>query len=351
MKVLHCPTNVGSHPAMLAWAERRLGLESRCLSFHPSSFVSGEDTSIALRGGPLRKELTRLGAFLGNLGHDVYHFNFGRSFFLYPPALSFLDAWDLPLLRALGKRIVVTYQGCDARQRGKAAARFTTCACGQPACGLPRCDAAWNRQKAELIGRFERHADHIFSLNPDLMHDLPARTEFMPYASVDLDDWTRLPPQPGRVITVLHAPSDALTKGSERIEAALERVLRGRADVRYLRVRGVPRAELRGLLGEADLVVDQALIGWYGGLAVEAMALGKAVACYLREDDLGFIPPDMRRELPVLRLEPDDMAASLAAMLHSREALLAAGERGRAFVRRWHDPARLAARARETYQR
>jgi len=351
MKVLHCPTNVGSHPAMLAWAERRLGLDSRCLSFHPSAFVSGEDRSVSLRGGPMRKELTRLATFLGNLGHDVYHFNFGRSFFLYPPALSFLDGWDLPLLKAMGKRIVVTYQGCDARQRAKAADRFEICACSQPACGLPRCEEAWNRQKAALIARFDHFADHIFALNPDLMHDLPARAEFMPYASVDLAEWTPVAPVARSTIKVVHAPSDELTKGSRAIEQAVEEVMRGRGDVEYVRVRGLPRAQLRAVLEDADLVVDQALIGWYGGLAVEAMALGKAVACYLREEDLGFLPDEMRAELPVLRLVPGDLAGSLSTFLRDRESLAEAGQRGREFVCRWHDPTRLAGRTRSVYGR
>jgi hypothetical protein len=38
--------------------------------------------------------------------------------------------------------------------------------------------------------------------------------------------------------------------------------------------------------------------GWYGGLAVELMALGKPVLAYIREEDLSFVDPQMRYELP-----------------------------------------------------
>src|SRR6058998_2007963 len=52
----------------------------------------------------------------------------------------------------------------------------------------------------------------------------------------------------------------------------------------------------QGLSETADLLVDQLLTGWYGAVAVEMMALGKPVVCYLREDDLKFIDSRMRAD-------------------------------------------------------
>ena len=33
---------------------------------------------------------------------------------------------------------------------------------------------------------------------------------------------------------------------------------------------------------EADIVIDQVLIGWYGGFGVEVMKMGKPLAVYIR---------------------------------------------------------------------
>ena len=90
---------------------------------------------------------------------------------------------------------------------------------------------------------------------------------------------------------------------------------------------------------------------WYGGLAVEAMALGKPVVCYVREDDLGFLPTGMRDELPLIRADPTSLAAVLRDWLTGpRERLHEAGDRGRAYVERWHDPLRIAARLKADYE-
>ena len=98
------------------------------------------------------------------------------------------------------------------------------------------------------------------------------------------------------------------------------------------------------------LLVDQLLAGWYGGLAVEVMALGKPVMCYLREEDLGFIPRQMREELPIIRVTPATLEERLREYLTRRRADLAdLGERSREFVERHHDPLQVAARLRSDY--
>ena len=50
-------------------------------------------------------------------------------------------------------------------------------------------------------------------------------------------------------------------------------------------IEGVPRANVLERLARADVVVDQLVLGWYGGLAVEAMALGRPVLGKICEDE------------------------------------------------------------------
>ena len=65
-----------------------------------------------------------------------------------------------------------------------------------------------------------------------------------------------------------------------------------------------PHAEAMKLYAQADLVIDQLLAGWYGGFAVETMAMGKPVVCYIRAEDLQFVPPAMVAELPLIPARP-----------------------------------------------
>ena len=102
---------------------------------------------------------------------------------------------------------------------------------------------------------------------------------------------------------------------------------------------------MRGCREFFDVVVDQLFAGWYGGLAVEAMALGKPVIAYLREEDLHFIPTAMREDLPIIRSEPDVIYQTLEGVLTMpRLELLDLAKRSRAYVEKWHDPVEIAKR-------
>ena len=73
-----------------------------------------------------------------------------------------------------------------------------------------------------------------------------------------------------------------------------------RLDFEFILIEGLSHSEARHLYQTADLLVDQLFVGWYGGLAVECMALGKPVICYIREEDLAFLPAQMRQDLPII---------------------------------------------------
>jgi glycosyltransferase involved in cell wall biosynthesis len=50
----------------------------------------------------------------------------------------------------------------------------------------------------------------------------------------------------------------------------------------------------------------------------------------------------MRAELPVMRLDPSNLAADLEAIFSRREEWAAIGAQSRRYVERWHDPDRIA---------
>ena len=75
------------------------------------------------------------------------------------------------------------------------------------------------------------------------------------------------------------------------------------------------------------------------------MALGKPVIAYIREDDLDFIPTQMREQLPIVRADPDSIESVLESiLLMEREELNDLGLRSRAFVEQWHNPTIIAQR-------
>jgi glycosyltransferase involved in cell wall biosynthesis len=81
-------------------------------------------------------------------------------------------------------------------------------------------------------------------------------------------------------------------------------------------------------------------IGWYGGLAVEGMALGRPVLASIREDDPADNP--FGAALPVVRTAPDRLRDDLRALLADPGRRKRIGAEGRAFVERHHDPRAVA---------
>src|SRR5207237_1936977 len=110
--------------------------------------------------------------------------------------------------------------------------------------------------------------------------------------------------------------------------------------VRLDLIEGVSHTEVLRRLRDADIVVDQLLIGWYGGFAVEAMALAKPVLCFIREESAADNP--FGTELPIVRTTPDTLVARLRELAVDREARAKIGAAPRAFVELDHDPRRVA---------
>jgi glycosyltransferase involved in cell wall biosynthesis len=190
-------------------------------------------------------------------------------------------------------------------------------------------------------------ADKAFCVNPDLIAQVPT-AEFLPYVALP----TRFPevlPKPRRAVPwIVHAPSNRSIKGTQFLLAASE-TLRATHPHELQLLDGVPRDQALETYAQADIVVDQLRLGWYGAVAVEAMARGVPVVAYLNEDDLARIPRRMREELPIVNASPENLSSALARVLDHAELREELGRRGREFVRRWHHPLKIAKRLLQLY--
>ena len=137
--------------------------------------------------------------------------------------------------------------------------------------------------------------------------------------------------------------------GSAEMRDALAVSLRQRAEIEGVDLITAAGAEALysgdWVTGDWERLIESA------GLAVELMALGKPVLAYIRDEDLHFIDPRMRAELPVLQVTPDTVAVALRSILEMpRQELGRLGKRSRAFIERWHDPMRIAADIKRDYE-
>ena len=331
LRVLHAPAEIAGQASVLAQGLRDLGVEAHSLATNPGFPQYTPDEMRPYDAWPpLPRYLGYLGNLLRHAGRwDVYHFHFGRT--LVPPHNP-----DLPLYQALGRAVVFHYHGCDIRNRihmleTHAHATCTEC---DPFCVAPR--------QRQILASARRFVDQELVSTPDLLESAP-RAWHLPVAA----DLARYPftPTSGTPRLVLHAPTNRLIKGTRYVERAYD-VLRPRFPATGFEVvERLAWTELRDRLATADVVVDQVFMGWYGMVAVEAMAMGKPVLCFIRPD---FEP--RLRDCPIVRCTLEDLPDRLLELLGDPERCRALGEAGRAYVEREHAHTVLAQRLVELYR-
>ena len=353
MRILHAPVNVGNQPWVLSRFERALGARSEVAVNYGTWFGYPADRVLGEygKGGLLRRARRAAFALSSPFRYDVLHYYFGRTLMTWDDigGSGRLDLADLRLARSLGKRIVFTLQGCDARLAGKSNARNEVTTCKQGHCtAYAQCIASYDAARQRLIDDVLPLADDVFYLNPELGHYVP-HARFFPYCAFDVRAHEPVAPHRTRRPRIVHAPSDGSVKGTPQVLRALEQ-LRESYDFELVLVENKPYAEALALYRDADIAIDQLLSGWYGGLAVELMAMGKPVMCYLRDADFDFLPTGMASDLPLLRTSPQTLAEDLARVLDCRDDWQQWSQQSRQFVLDWHDPVRLARAMLDVYQ-
>lgn len=319
----------------------------------------------------LIREIKRIAAiFMMPLRFNIVHYNFGTTLanppFPYKPGEDFfhslarriysfytclLQFVELLLLKFFRKPIFMHYQGDDARQGNYSLKNFEYSIASQVDDSYY--NAASDTFKQKSIRRMAMFCSKIYALNPDLLHVLPGCAEFLPYSHIDLSEWTPVyPTRSNHPLRIGHAPSHRAVKGTNLIIDALNSLKEKGFSFELVLIEGLSNSEARKKYETVDVLVDQLFAGWYGGLAVEAMALGKPVLVYLREKDFKFIPKQMVKEFPFIQVCPETIQDGLEKVLKmSRDELINLAKLSRAYVEHWHDPLSIVSSIKSDYEK
>ena len=154
----------------------------------------------------------------------------------------------------------------------------------------------------KLCAYAERYADHILVVSPDLIRFFKREVSYVPVfiniekfekeiSDLSADQSAKVKSQK----VILHAPSNPELKGSAYIEKVLKE-LKEEEGIEYILTTDkkyrtninppytVTKYDLFRLYPQADLVIDQLLIGWYGMQSLEALLAGKEVLCLIQDD-------------------------------------------------------------------
>lgn len=323
MRIVHGASNIAGLPIEISRAQRALGHRSMAVLYRTARGAApgSVDMELLLQGNRPRRIWGR-GRLLAHLlaSYDVFHFHFHTS---YLPLQR-----DLPLWRVAGKRIIFHLHGCDIRDPRRVRVEQPVSACAEcPVhCMVPT--------KLHLPDAIVLYADRVIVSTPDLLEFVPGADYIPnPLDSAALPRPSLARRASGQEYVVVHAPTDRAIKGTRHLEAAIEQLRAEGVPVRLQLLEGLPREQMLRACLEADVAVDQLLIGWFGLFALEMMALGKPVIAYIRPGLERYAPG-----LPVVSAEPATIAATLRVLLldAARRERLAAD--GPAYVAREHNP-------------
>lgn len=370
-RVLHAPTTVGGNPQGISRALKNIGVDSDSLTLRQTVFDYPVDHVLWEENDSLLKMEFKRWKLLRNFAreYDIVHYNAGQTIaapnlvghlkkygflnyilrWCYRIYLTVLQNFEFQQIKKYGVKVFTTYQGDDARQGDYCIKKFKYSIARVVDDGYY--DSITDNQKRRQIRKLRAISEKLYSLNPDLLYVLPKEAEFLPYSHIFFDEWLIKENSNTGPLKVLHAPSHRGVKGTALILTVLNKLKSEGFEFELLLVEGVSNKEARELYKKADLLVDQLYAGWYGGLAVELMALGKPVVAYLREQDLEFLPPQMKAEIPVINANPDSLEKVLRDMLlKSRKELAELGKLSRGYVMSWHNPHRVAQKLRRDYE-
>ena len=136
----------------------------------------------------------------------------------------------------------------------------------------------------------------------------------------------------------MHAPSAPVAKGTEHVIRAVEE-LKKHHDFDFTLIENTERYSALQLVHNCDVFVDQLILGAHGYAAVEAMAFGKPVVCYINPE-IGKDYPD---DLPVVNANPDNVAEQLEVLIRDAQLRHEIGKRSRSYVEKYHDDKKIAA--------
>ena len=158
----------------------------------------------------------------------------------------------------------------------------------------------------------------------------------------DTDGWRPGRRESGDRVRIVHAPNHRELKGTTYLIDAVAQLEREGLPVELVLVEGRTGGDARRIYEEADIVADQFLIGAYALFAIEGMALGKPVVCYLNPKLRAFHPE--WDECPIVSANPDSLVSALRDLVADPTRRAELGDRGVSYVDKYHSLASAGTR-------
>ena len=260
--------------------------------------------------------------------YQVIHSHFGLT-------LS-ASGWELPLLKKMGRRIIVHYRGCEARNQ----ARNMELHPKSNICQECDYNGMICRVGAKRVALAKKYGDQFLVTTPDMKDFMPDAIHFPFFLpEVDYEKYRAVErPLSGRHFKIVHATNHPGIEGTRHIQSAIDALKAKGYDIEFVFLKGVEPERILEEIQNADLTIGKMKMGYYANAQIESMYLGVPAVTYVRPEfmtkelkDSGFIFSSLQELETTLEhyiLNPDELAKKRAKArksilrLHDEEFLI-----------------------------
>ena len=338
-----------------ARAECLLGVDAKSLVFSTYYLTNSFDYNLSrITAIPVFGRLVPLAVFLwACVTVDRLHFYCDRGILPSKARFTF-DVRELYVYRLLRIEVFLWAYGADVRNQATAKAMGEPNPCTD--CNAPGryclCDENAAADNMRALARLSRA---MFAGMGEMFGYTPGSIDDLYYWPLDFEadggrKYRPVYPDPGSLqpLRVVHASNHRMFKGTRFLIEAVEQLRAEREAIELVLVERVPNDRALELYRSADVIFDQCLMGNYGFLALEGMALGKPVMCFVRDPTRYLLRPE---ECPIINTHVLTLKDDLRRLLQRRAELPEIGRQGRRYVETYFSMQAFAARLASAYGR
>jgi len=196
------------------------------------------------------------------------------------------SGWELPILKKMGRKIVIHYRGCEIRNREKNIALHPEVNICQECDYHPFvvCKRVLNQRRRRLA---RKYGDLFLITTPDLKDFAPDAEHFPFFApEISLQDFSSQAnndPLKGEV-KIVHVTVHPGIEGTKYIEAAINRLRNKGYKINFVFLSRVSHDRVLAEYKDANLAIGKMKMGYYANAQIESMALGIPTITYIRPE-------------------------------------------------------------------
>lgn len=310
IRVLHGRIDIENQMSVAVKALKERGIYARELNYYPYYSSSSADYIMDISNLYNPIEIMNKTANAASKlipEYDIFHYYLGTS--------MMLDYSDLPLIKNLGRKIVMTFFRSDLEKTFNDE-------------GI--------KKRLEFLSKYITsaivHEQDLKELLENYIPDVRVIPKMIDTSEVKVGRVKYKNTKP----LIVHMPSQTEKKGTKHILSAIEDLsLVFNFDFELLDEADLVLSEL--LIDRADLIIDNIISPSYGISSIRYMALGKPVINHISN----FLKDSYSKDLPIINANPDDIEEKLKYVLENRDILRDLGSRGRSYIEKYHDSRKL----------